>query len=191
MSVQQTSQLIQLILNSALMITICVGLMGGLWLRHNAITKQLQSLKNQILKFSHSANGSVPEQFTQLRHKRLHLQRRYRLIHSSTLVIHYALMVFVASLFALALRTLLNLSWLVPIALFLFIVGAGGVLVSVAFALLDFYQFNQSASGKSGWTLDPKRTSPSRTRRKPSIQPSTPSLRGAIASETSLKTGAI
>ena len=191
MSVQQTTQLIQLILNSALMITICVGLMGGLWLRHSAIANQIRSLRSQIHQFAHSSNSSGSEQFAQLRHKRFHLQRRYRLIHSSTLVIHYALMVFVASLFALALRTLLNLSWLVPIALFLFVVGSGGVLVSVAFALMDFYQSNQSAAKRSGRTLDPKRPQRSRTRRKPIIPSSTPSLRSAIASESSLKTGAI
>ena len=191
MSVQQTSQLIQLILNSALMITICVGLMGGLWLRHNAIAHQLRSLKSQILKFSHSTHDSGLKQFTLLRQQRLHLQRRYRLIHSSTLIIHYALIIFLASLFALALRTLLNLSWLIPISLFLFIVGAAGVLVSVAFALLDCYQFNQSAVDRSRRTLLPKRTKPSRIRRKPNSGATAPSLGAAIASESSLKTGAI
>lgn len=189
MSVHQTSQLIQLILNSALMITVCVGLMGGLWLRHGAIANQLRYLKSQILKFANSSNGSGPEQLIQLRHERFHLQRRYRLIHNSTLVIHYALLVFIASLFALALRTLVNLSWLIPIALFLFIVGAGGVLVSVAFSLMDFYQYNQASAGRSGRTLN--QTKPARTRRRSRGQTTPPWLRSAIASEPPLKTGAI
>ena len=190
MSVHQTSQLIQLILNSALMITVCVGLMGGLWLRHGEIAHQLQSRKSQLLKAINPSNRSDPEQLTQLRQERLHLQRRYRLIHTSTLVIHYALLGFIASLFILALRTLVNLSWLIPISLFLFIVGAGGVLVSVAFALMDFYQGNQALTRKPG--RNSKHSKPSRTRKRLRGQTPSPLLSKAIASsEASLKTEAI
>ena len=189
MSVHQTSQLIQLILNSALMITVCVGLLGGLWLRHGAIANQLRSHKSQLLKLSNPSTGSDPEQLTQLRQDRYHLQRRYHLIHSSTLVIHYALLVFIASLFILALRTLVNLSWLIPMALFLFIVGAGGVLVSVSLALLEIHQGSQASVRRLGRTPKPNRSA--RTRRIPSSQTSPASPKNAIPSDPSLKTRAV
>ena len=189
MSVHQTSQLIQLILNSALMITVCVGLLGGLWLRHGAISNQLRSHKGQILKLSNPSTGSGPEQLAQLRHDRCHLQRRYHLIHSSTLVIHYALLVFIASLFTLALRTLVNLSWLIPLALFLFIIGAGGVLVSVALALLEIHQGSQASVRQLGRPSNPNRSA--RTRRRPSPQTPSPSPRSALPSDPSLKTRAV
>ncbi|MDJ0706067.1 MAG: DUF2721 domain-containing protein [Leptolyngbyaceae cyanobacterium MO_188.B28] len=192
MSVHQTSQLIQLILNSALMITVCVGLLGGLWLRHGAIANQLRAHKSQILKLSNPSSGAVPEQLTQLRQDRCHLQRRYHLIHGSTLVIHYTLLVFIASLFTLALRTLVNLSWLIPIALFLFIVGAGGVLVSVALALLEIHQGGQLSFKQSERTPNLNRAArTARTRRRPNPQLPSPAPRSTIPSEPSLKTRAV
>ncbi|NEQ33758.1 MAG: DUF2721 domain-containing protein [Leptolyngbya sp. SIO4C5] len=134
MTIAQTSQLIQLILNSVLMLVVCIGLLSGLRLRYNTVLQQLQNLQQQS--WSRSQLGGSP---SPLRGHRQRLQRQYRLASSSHLIMHYVGLLFVGSTFALAARTLLNLGWLIPLALFLFVLGTGGMLLSLSLALLDFY----------------------------------------------------
>lgn len=140
MSVEQTSQLIQLILNSALMIVVSVLVLGALWLRHNAIADQLKVLQRQFTRTQQMDLGLGVDALASLKQQRFQLQARYRLTRHSTLVMHYALLAFVTSLFTLAIRTVLNVDGLIPTALVLFVLGSAGLLTSVVITLMDFYQ---------------------------------------------------
>ncbi|HEY9763681.1 MAG TPA: hypothetical protein V6D07_14210 [Trichocoleus sp.] len=155
MTVEQTTQLIQLILNSALMVAIALAWWGIVWLRHSAIAAQLQEQQRRIVHLLETEYRTL-DQFALLRQQRFQLQTRYRLTRHSALVMHYVLLALVGSVFGLALRTLMGVNGLIPIALILFVLGIGGLLLSVGLALLEFYQV--------GWLEEaaPRR---SRTRR--------------------------
>ncbi|NJO11017.1 MAG: DUF2721 domain-containing protein [Leptolyngbyaceae cyanobacterium SL_1_1] len=165
MTIAQTSQLIQLILNSVLMIAVCIGLLGGLRLRHSAVTHQLQSLQQLYVQRSLQGAWGTADL---LRSQRQQLQHQYRLATSSHLIMYYVVLLFVASTFTLAARTLLNLGWLIPLALVLFVLGTGGMLLSVALALLDFYCALQRSSPRepNALPVESPRLLPARRRRR-------------------------
>ncbi|MEO0827173.1 MAG: DUF2721 domain-containing protein [Cyanobacteria bacterium J06635_15] len=158
MSVQQTSQLIQLILNSALMIGVCVLLWGGLWLRYTTLADRLKALHIDYVKLSHALplgpGVDHRDRLRYLKQQRQKLQYHYRLSKRCTLILHYALLGFLLSIFALAARTLVNLNWLILVALGLFTAGTALLLLSVAMTLLDFQRFQaQPGTGSKQTSL--------------------------------------
>lgn len=168
MSVEQTTQLIQLILNSALMLAIAVGWWGVMWLRHSTLVSQIQAHQRRTHRLA--ADGLLnSDLLTSRRQQRYHLQTRYRLTRHSVLIMHYVLLGLVSSLFCLSLRTLFGGEWLIPAALALFILGVTGLMLSVALALMEFYQinfledstlFSGARSLSQNRTADPRLTAP-------------------------------
>lgn len=139
MSVEQTTQLIQLILNSALMLAIAVGWWGVMWLRHSTLVSQIQAHQRHTYRLA-AESLLDSDLLTSRRQQRYHLQTRYCLTRHSVLIMHYVLLGLVSSLFCLSLRTLFGGEWLIPTALALFILGVTGLMLSVALALMEFYQ---------------------------------------------------
>ena len=113
MSVEQTTQLIQLILNSVLMIVACAFILAGLLLRRSALEQRLQTTSLEYYQVLHLAYGSQGDRLLLLKKQLRHLQQQVKLAQNSTIAIHYAFMVFVASTFALALRSVWDASWLI------------------------------------------------------------------------------
>ncbi len=154
MSVEQTTQLIQLILNSVLMTVACALLFNRINLRQVAIEERLQVLNRQCLDLLESSNDSRGEgvggdrpltsRLLQARKQLRQLQHRYRLVQYSVMAGHYALFGAIASTLLLALRTLLNLEWLIPISLGLFVVGVALLLLSVGLMLVDLHTADRS-----------------------------------------------
>ncbi|NJL46472.1 MAG: hypothetical protein HC929_01790 [Leptolyngbyaceae cyanobacterium SM2_5_2] len=120
MSIAQTTQLLQLVLNSVLMMVIALIWWGVVVFRLGAISARLQRLDRR-------PHG---------------LRVRYRLNRHSALIMHYVLLMLMASLCCLALRALINANSLITVALVLFVLGTVGILVSVSLALMEFYQLN-------------------------------------------------
>ncbi|HEY9736161.1 MAG TPA: hypothetical protein V6D06_07755 [Trichocoleus sp.] len=145
-TVEQTTQLIQLILNSALMMAIALAWWGVVWLRHGAIATQLQTHLGRLARLREAGEPDV-EQLAHLKQLRLQLQARYRLTRQSWFIMHCVLLALVGSVFSLALRTLLSGNWLIPVALVLFVAGIGGLLLSVGLALMEFYQLGLLEEG--------------------------------------------
>lgn len=139
MTIEQTTQLIQLILNSALMMAIALVWWSIVWLRHNAIAAQLQDQQRQIMHFLETEYRSR-NQLDLLKQQRFQLQTRYRLTRHSAWIMHYVLLALAGSVFGLSLRTLVSANGLIPAALILFVLGIGGLLLSVGLALMEFYQ---------------------------------------------------
>ena len=168
MSIEQTNQLILLLLNSVLMTLLSSLLLGGAWLRQNALLQQLHKTRWQrpyegrshYRKLAHpSASSALPEQLTnpitsshpselqqselkQLRDRRQQLSEQYQWSRIGMLMLNTTLLVFSVSLFALALRSLLNFDSLISAALFLFAIGAAGLLIGTGCILIDFAKGN-------------------------------------------------
>lgn len=139
MSIAQTTQLLQLVLNSAIMMVVALAWWGIVVMRLSAVTAQMQRLRRQLRR------GDMPLRqgsLARLRQHRHELGVRYRLTRHSVLIMHYVLLVLMASLFFLSLRALISANGLITVALFLFVLGCAGILLSVVLALMEFYQLN-------------------------------------------------
>jgi hypothetical protein len=161
MSIAQTTQLLQLVLNSALMMVIALTWWGVVVVRLGAISARLQRLHP----------------------KPYELRVRYRLNRHSALIMYYVLLMLMASLCCLALRALINANSLITVALFLFVLATVGMLISVALALMEFYQLNglELSSPRQRPRSRPQALPQRPLRSPPSSQVSSPQ-RDAIAS---------
>ena len=146
MTVEQTSQLIQLILNSALMMAVTLAWWGALWLRHSTISTQMQAHQRRVQRLIQGEQLTV-ETLAYLRQQRYQLQGQQRLMRHSLLLVHYGLLAFMTSLFCLGLRVLFNANWLIAAAMFVFVLGVTGMLLSVLLTLLEFYQTSPTEEG--------------------------------------------
>ena len=148
MSVEQTTQLIQLILNSVLMTIACALLLNRIALRQTALEESLQATNRQCLELLSLGSDRLSEakgsdrstsRILQAKKHLRQLQHRYKVVQYSVLATAYALICAIASTLSLALRTLINLEWLVPISLGLFVFGVTLLLIGVGLMLLDLH----------------------------------------------------
>ena len=152
MSIEQTNQLILLILNSALMTMLCAGLLGGAWIRQRSLFAQINERRLRYRQMVHqSKQGDVvvnkvqlKRVLKQLRGDRQRLNNQYLWSKLSTLLFHGSLLLFGISLFALALRSLVSFDLLISVSLTLFTLGAAGLLAGIGCTLGDIAQANYS-----------------------------------------------
>ncbi|MDX2240945.1 MAG: DUF2721 domain-containing protein [Leptolyngbyaceae cyanobacterium bins.302] len=145
MSVEQTTQLIQLILNSVLMSVACALVLGGLTTRHAKIHQQLHNINQP--EFSSEIEGWQSKrgshlhrsQISQVRNRIKRLRYRYQISRYSVLSGYYALLFAIVSCFALVLRGIMNWNGLIPIALGLFVISIATLLVSIGLTLVDWH----------------------------------------------------
>jgi len=144
MSVEQTTQLIQLILNSVLMSVACALVLGGLTARHAGISQQLQTIQRpeQDLNPEIGQPDSLlmfRERVTYLRGQRRRLRYRQQILRYSVLSAYYALFLSVLSCLVLVLRGIMDWNGLIPIALGMFVIGVATLLVAVGLTLIDWH----------------------------------------------------
>lgn len=151
MSIEQTNQLILLILNSALMMLLSAGLLGGAWLRQNTLLQQLHRVKLRYQKLTRSpqvdftsdlTKSGIKADLKRIRDHRLQLNRQYRWSHVGMLMLHAALIVFGVSLLSLSLRSLFDIDSLIVLSLILFTLGSIGLLAGSGCILIDLAQGN-------------------------------------------------
>ena len=159
MSIEQTNQLILLILNSALMMMLSAGLLGGAWLRQNTLSQQLHQAKSRYQRLTHSHGNTDASEFDEpdhsgldsskahikaslkrVRDHRLQLNHQYQWSHRGMLMLHTALIVFGSSLLALSLRSLFDFDSLIVLSLILFTLGSAGLIAGSGCILVDLAQ---------------------------------------------------
>ena len=150
MSIEQTAQLIQLILNSMLMVVGCASVAGRLGMRHSALTDRLQNsvdcyaealeIESSLARQPLAADPRLILAKKQLRQ----LQSRHTLTSASLLAVHAALFLAIANVFLLALRSLLELDWLIPLSFGVFIAGIASLLLGVGLTLIDLHRVDRA-----------------------------------------------
>ena len=164
MTVEQTNQLISLILNSVLMMLLSALLLGVAWLRQQALLERLEKVSARYRQLTQAgleraepeplaepAAQSDPARLTaaglkQVRDRRLRLRSQYRWSYVGMLVLHGALMTFGISLLSLALRSLLVIDTLISTGLFLFVAGSTGLIAGLSCILIDVAKGNQQVA---------------------------------------------
>lgn len=166
MSVEQTTQLIQLILNSVLMTFACALLLSRISLRQTTLEERLQAANRQcvdLLGVSSEGRGEVQKadrstsRVLQAKKHLRQLQHHYKVIHYGVLANAYALLCAIASTLTLSLRALVNLEWLVPLSLGLFVFGVTLLLLGVGLMLLDLHTADRSLWEEITHLLSPGR----------------------------------
>jgi len=148
MSIEQTNQLLLLILNSTLMAMLSAGLLGGAGLRLRSLSGQVNRVQRRYQQMMHHLEqddisvdrARLTVALKKNRGDRQRLSNQYLWSRLGMLLFHGALLVFGMSLLALALRSLLSFDKLVSIALVLFTLGAAGLLTGIGCTLRDFVQ---------------------------------------------------
>lgn len=153
MSIEQTSQLIQLMLNSVLMVTACVIVLTGLLMRHSALDNRLYSLNREYLDLIGNTSLLTGDRRLRLRAQVRQLRRCYRLAHFSLLAVHYALFAFGFSTVVVTLRAFLRSDALIPWSLALFVIGLVILLFSVGLAMLDLHYSGRPLWEEINWVL--------------------------------------
>jgi Flp pilus assembly protein TadB len=138
MSVEQTTQLIQLILNSVLMSVACALVLGALTLRHSTISDRLETLSRQDDRVQ-TDRDRAPSHPMLARKQFRRLQQRHIISRYSVLTAYYALLFSALSCFALAVRGILDWNWLISFALGIFVFGIAALLVAVVLTLLEIH----------------------------------------------------
>jgi hypothetical protein len=204
MSVEQTTQLIQLILNSVLMTITCALLLGRAETRQAIAAERLQIALHHyddLLELSNLAVAS-PEtsafavepvrrtsdnRLLQAKKNLRQLQHRYKLSHRSWLALHYALLFSIISTFSLALRSLFYLEWLIPLALAAFVIGVSVLLLGVVLTLCDLHLSDLSLWEELQEMLHPGKSDPSSRLGQRSRQPGIPTRSPSQTTGTKLR----
>jgi hypothetical protein len=135
MNVEQTSQLIQLILNSVLMALVCALVWVVLLLCHSVLEQQLQGLRQEWSDFG----GDRPPDPV-FKQRLYQVRQRYRATHRSMAWVGYGLQCCGASIFALSLRAVWGWNGLISGAMLLFMAGCGLFWFGVLVMLLAIYR---------------------------------------------------
>lgn len=150
MGIEQTNQLILLILNSTLMTLLAAGFLGGAWLRQSSLSQQLKRSHLRYQQINHLAHQSdtdldqayLRRELRQIRGDRYRLSSQYRWSRIGMLLLHVTVLIFMVSLLALALRSLIAFDKLISTALVLFTIGSAGLLLGTSCILIDLGQGN-------------------------------------------------
>ncbi len=157
MSIEQTNQLILLILNSVLMTLLSAAMLGGAWLRQNTLAQQLQQAKSRYHQLTRTSDITIGQlsdlgvevhkrhlkaDLKKVRDRRQQLSNQYLWSHVGMLTLHGVLLLFGVSLFALALRSILSVDGLIAAALILFTLGSAGLLAGMGCIFVDLVQGN-------------------------------------------------
>ncbi|MBE9101351.1 DUF2721 domain-containing protein [Vacuolonema iberomarrocanum] len=144
MSVEQTSQLLQLILNSVLMVAVCGVMLMGLLAHQGTLYQRLQWLNRECREQLMGTAFLERDRFQKMKHQQKILRERYRQVQNSIFLAYGALVALLFSTFLLACRTFLQVNSLIPGSLLFFVLGNIALLVSAGLALLDIQRERQS-----------------------------------------------
>ncbi|MFK8184618.1 MAG: hypothetical protein AB8B99_14700 [Phormidesmis sp.] len=157
MSIEQSNQLILLILNSVLMTLLSAALLGGAWLRQNALSQQLHHIRAQYqqittpldMRSNADSKHHVQADLKRLRGDRHRISNQYIWSRLGMVTLHTVLLTFGVSLFTLALRSLISFDSLISVALVLFTIGSGGLLAGTGCLLIDIAQGDRQSDHQS------------------------------------------
>ncbi len=151
MDIEATIRTINLIVAPAVMVTSCTLFLNGLLQRYHAISSIMRTMHRERLQLLRAADKSATdalasidsvtsERLREIERQLPSMLVRHNLIRNAVLVVNVAILVFVLSMFIIALANIANSSWLVIVALFCFLAGMGVLLSGVAITTIEAYR---------------------------------------------------
>lgn len=142
MSVETIGRTIQLILAPVVMVTSCAILVGGMLTLYGQINDRLRALAHERLDLLRGPNGSLDsaaiagdayrqERLTEIDGQLPALLRRHEMVHNAVLATYASVLVFVLSMFVIAMAAILTSPSLAMLALVIFLLGTAVMLAAV------------------------------------------------------------
>lgn len=159
MNAETVARTIQMILAPVVMITACAILLGGLQSRYAAVNDRLRAMAHERLELLRALGVDIGvaaarmgnrsgdardarDVFAEERLQEVDFQipdllRRHKLARDALLAVYCAVLVFVASMFLIAAAVAAGSAWVASGALFLFLGGAGTLLLGTFLAVVE------------------------------------------------------
>ncbi len=150
MTIDTIFRTISLILAPVVMITSCTLFLNGLLTRYEAVSVRMRGMHRERLELlqglEKATSGGEPTiGFSAQRIREIEAQlpfilRRHKLIRNAVLCVNGAILIFVTSMFIIALAALTNSALVANIAFLAFLIGTGALLSGVIITTLELYR---------------------------------------------------
>jgi hypothetical protein len=150
MDIETVTRTIQLILAPVVMVTACAITLTGLLARYAAINERLQAMVRERLDLL-TARGAAEtvdslsgERLTQIDAQIPLLLRHHKQAHDSVLFVYYAVAVYVADMFVIAIVAATGAAWASGAVLILFLAGTGLLFVGILLMAIEVRTSHQA-----------------------------------------------
>jgi hypothetical protein len=151
MNIETMIRTISLIVAPVVMVTSCALFLNGLLQRYHAISSTMRMMHRERLDLLRgigksaddalaSIDGITADRLHEIETQLPNMLLRHNLIQHAVLVVDVAILVFVLSMFIIAIANMTNSAWMAIVALFFFLAGMGVLLIGVAFTTLEVYR---------------------------------------------------
>jgi len=144
MSAELVTRTIQFIIAPVVMVSACAILLGGLLGHYAAINDRLRALVRERLDLLRAAGVKTTavdaitiERLEEIDAQVPDLLRRHKLVHDAVLANYSAVLLFVVSMFVIALAVASGSAWLATAVLILFLLGTAVLLLGIALTALE------------------------------------------------------
>lgn len=156
MNAEIVTQIIQMILAPTVMVSACTLIQSGILGRYSNIGNRLRALVRDRAEFL--ADDNIPIDLCRaglgtIDVQLLNLSRRHRLIQNTILTLYSAVLLFLSAMIAIAIAEMLNVITVAIVALVLFLIGTGLLLVGVILASLEVRMSHQAVHTEVKWVM--------------------------------------
>jgi hypothetical protein len=148
MNVEMVARSIQLILAPVVMVTACAVLLQGLVSRYTALHDRLRALSRERLDLHYAGPDHQPDRRTErlreIDHQIPDLLHRHRLIQYSVLSVYCSVMIFIFSMFVIALAAATDSAWAATSALLVFLAGTGVLFLGILLTAIEVRNSHRS-----------------------------------------------
>ncbi len=139
MDIETVTRTIQLILAPVVMVTACAIMLTGLLTRYAAINDRLRTMVHERLDLlaKGTTDGLTSERLTQLDAQIPLLLRHHKRAHDAVLVVYYAVAVYIADMFVIAILAVAGAVWASGMVLLLFLAATGLLFVGVLLTAME------------------------------------------------------
>jgi Protein of unknown function (DUF2721) len=151
MDITNLTHIISLIVAPVVMISCCILFLNGQLQRYDSISVRMRSMTQERFELLRSTTPSFDDtdamdEFSKMRLNEIetqlpHLLKRHKLIHDASLLIGIAILIFVISMFLLAIATIPNSGYMAFISFVTFLVGVAVVWFG---GMIILYELNKS-----------------------------------------------
>ncbi|HEY6286939.1 MAG TPA: DUF2721 domain-containing protein [Ktedonobacteraceae bacterium] len=147
MTIDSIIRTISLILAPAVMISSCAIFLNGIITRYESVSARMRAMHHERLELlqglEHTTGSGVPaDGFSAHRIHEIEAQlprllQRHKLLRNAVLTENAAIAFFVTSMFIIAVAALINSTLIATVALLIFLIGTGALLVGVIITTLE------------------------------------------------------
>ncbi|BCL79926.1 DUF2721 domain-containing protein [Ktedonobacteria bacterium brp13] len=149
MDITHLTNIISLIVAPVVMVSCCILFLNGQLQRYDSISVRMRSMtleRFELLRSTDTTLNDTMDDFSKIRLNEIeaqlpHLLKRHKLIHDAALLIGIAVLIFVISMFLLAIAAIQNSN---PMAFISFVMFLGGVAVVWLGGIMVLYELNKS-----------------------------------------------